>query len=397
MPHYKYLIIGGGMTGDAAAKGIRELDADGTVGLLGAEPDPPYDRPPLSKGLWKGKPKDKIARQTDQKGVTLHLKTRATSLDPANKRVQTQDGGEYTYDKLLIATGGKPTRLPFGGDDVIYFRTLRDYDRLRALANEKKKIGVIGGGYIGSEIAAALAMTGTPVTMILLEETINGPKFPRGLGDFLNQYYRDQGVQVRAEESATGVERRGESWVIKTQGVRDNQEHEYEVDAIVAGLGIKPNVELAQAAGLKVDNGIQVDQYLRTNLPDIYAAGDVASVYRPLLEKEMRVEHEDNSNTMGRAAGRNMAGANEKYEYQPYFYSDLFDLGYEAVGELSPKMEMVEDWQEPYRKGVIYYLDGGRVRGVILWDVWKKLDAARALMAERGPFTAQDLKGRIKG
>lgn len=396
MPQYKYLILGGGMTADAAAQGIRELDTTGTIGLLSAEPDAPYDRPPLTKGMWKGKPRDKVFRHTEDKNVTLHLNTRATALDPAKKQVTDESGTVYTYDKLLLATGGTPTRLPFGQDHIIYYRTLRDYDRVRALADEKQHFIMIGGGYIGSELAAGLTMVGKKVIMILLEDVINGPKFPRGLGEYVTKYYRDNGVDVQTEQTATGVEMRGDRVVVKTQGVNDKQPHEYVGDAAIAGLGIKPNVDLAQNAGLKVDNGITIDEFLRTGDPNIYAAGDVANVYKPLLEKRMRIEHEDNSNSMGRAAGRNMAGANEKFEYQPYFYSDLFDLGYEAVGELSPKLEMVEDWQDPFKKGVIYYLGDGKVRGVVNWNVWGKLDAARALMAEPGPFTAENVRGRIK-
>lgn len=395
MPHYKYLMLGGGMTADAAAKGIRELDPAGTIGSLSMEPDPAYDRPPLTKGMWKGKPRDKVFRHIEDKNVTLHLETRAVSLDPANKRVTDANGVVYTYDKLLLATGGTPTRLPFGQDHIIYYRTLRDYDKVRALTAARRDFIMIGGGYIGSELAAGLTMVGKQVTMILPDETVNGSKFPRGLGDFLTKFYRDKGVNVRTQERVIGVEPRGDRVVVQTQGADDKQPHEYEGDVAIAGLGIKPNVELAQNAGLKVDNGVTVDEFLVTSDPDIYAAGDVANAYKPLLEKRMRIEHEDNSNRMGFAAGRNMAGANEKFEYQPYFYSDLFELGYEAIGELSPKLEIVEDWMDSYKTGVIYYLGDGKVRGVVNWNVWNKLDAARALMAEPGPFTAENVQGRI--
>ena len=184
MPHYKYLIVGGGMTADAAAQGIRELDRDGAIGLLGAEPNAPYDRPPLSKGMWKGKPRDKVFRHTEDKNVTLHLDTRATNLDPANKRVTDQNNVEYTYDKLLLATGATPARLPFGQDQIIYFRTLRDYDRVRALSDENKTFVMIGGGYIGSEVAAALAMQGRKVTMISWKKPSTDRNFRMGWGNF---------------------------------------------------------------------------------------------------------------------------------------------------------------------------------------------------------------------
>jgi 3-phenylpropionate/trans-cinnamate dioxygenase ferredoxin reductase subunit len=164
---------------------------------------------------------------------------------------------------------------------------------------------------------------------------------------------------------------------------------------VVAGIGIQPNIDLATAAGLEVDNGIRVDRGLRTSHPDIYAAGDVANFYNPALDQRLRVEHEDNANTMGRLAGQAMAGRAVSYDQLPFFYSDLFDLGYEAVGEVDARLETFADWTEPYRKGVIYYLRGGRVRGVLLWNVWEQVDSARKLIAEVGPFGAAELKGRL--
>ena len=167
------------------------------------------------------------------------------------------------------------------------------------------------------------------------------------------------------------------------------------VDGVIAGIGIVPNVELARTTGLKVANGIAVDDTLHTNQPDIFAAGDVAEFSNPTLGKRLRIEHEDNANTMGKQAGRNMAGANEPYHHLSFFYSDLFELGYEAVGELNPRLETFVDWSIPMKKGVVYYLAGGRVRGVLLWNVWDSVPKARALIAEPGPFTAADLKGRL--
>jgi 3-phenylpropionate/trans-cinnamate dioxygenase ferredoxin reductase component len=164
----------------------------------------------------------------------------------------------------------------------------------------------------------------------------------------------------------------------------------------VAGIGIEPNIELAQAAGLKVENGIVVNEFLQTGTnPHIYAAGDAAKFYNPALGNYLRVEHEDNANTMGRIAGRNMAGKSEPYNHLPFFYSDLFDLGYEAVGEVDARLESFADWKSPFKEGVVYYLRAGRVRGVLLWNVWGKVDAARSLIAEPGPFEPGDLKGRL--
>lgn len=396
MAHYTYLIIGGGMTAHAAIRGIRELDPDGSIALFTDECDPPYKRPPLSKKLWAGKRLETVWNKMDDLGVEMHLGRTVKALDPDNKFVTDTEGNKYTFDKLLLATGGTPRHLPFGGDDIIYYRTLQDYQRLRALTEHGERFAVIGGGFIGSEVAAALAMNGKKVVMVLPEAGIGERLYPPDMVEFLNGYYREKGVEVLTGERATGLERRGDQLALTT---RDG--NEIVVDGVVAGIGIEPNVGLARQAGLETaeessgNSGVMVDELLRTDGPDIYAAGDVALFYDPLLGRQRRVEHEDNAKTMGKAAGRNMAGANEKYRHSPYFYSDLFDLGYEAVGELDPRLETVADWKEPYREGVVYYLRDGRVRGVLLWNVWDQVDAARRLIAEQGPFRAEDLKGRL--
>ncbi|MBV6400967.1 MAG: Putidaredoxin reductase CamA [Anaerolineales bacterium] len=390
MKHYKYLIIGGGLAGDAATRGIRELDADGSIGLISAEPDAPYMRPNLSKGLWKGRPLEKIWRKTEERAELLLGRT-VTGLDTTKKIVNDNKGGEYTYDKLLIATGGSPIRLPFGLVDISYFRDLQDYQRLRKMADEKNRFVVIGGGFIGSEIAAALTMVGKQVTMIFLEDAIGGRVFPSDLAQRLNEYYREKGVDVIANDSVASIQMDGDRLTVQTGSGRA-----IEADGVVAGIGIRPNVSLAQEAGLNVENGIVVNENLQTSAPDVYAAGDAVNFFHTALEKRARLEHEDNAVAMGKLAGRNMAGAGETYNHIPMFYSDLFDLGYEAVGEMNSEMETVADWNEPFKKGVIYYLADGRVRGVLLWNVWKKLGEARALIADQGPFKAEELKGRIK-
>jgi NADPH-dependent 2,4-dienoyl-CoA reductase/sulfur reductase-like enzyme len=391
MTHYRYLIVGGGMAAAAALSGIRQADSEGSIGMISQESHPPYNRPPLSKGLWKGKPIEKIFRQTDQLGVDLYLDRTVTSLDPGAKTIMDDQGASYTYDRLLLATGGTPRRLPFGDDGLIYFRTLDDYYRLRSLMDGRRRIAVIGGGFIGSEIAAALVGAGNDVVMVFPEAGIGGVIFPVDLSEFLNDYYRGQGVDVHPGEKIAWIERRGGQLVLQNQSG-----DEIAAEAIVAGIGILPNTELAKSAGLAVDNGIIVDEYLRTSQSDIYAAGDAANFFNPLLGKRLRVEHEDNANTMGKLAGQNMASSQpEPYHHLPFFYSDLFDLGYEAVGELNSQLETFADWQEKYRKGVIYYLEQGRVRGVLLWNVWGQVEAARKLLAEPGPFGAENLKGRL--
>jgi len=390
MTDYRYLIIGGGMTAAAAADGIREVDSTGTIGLISAEPDSPYNRPPLSKALWKGEPLETIWRKTENKRVEMHLCRIVKEIVPTQKRVVDDEEKVFTYEKLLLATGGKPRRLPFGDGQIIYFRTLPDYRRLRALTETGRRFAVIGGGFIGSEIAAALALNGKEVVMIFPGKDIGDRLFPRALAEFVSNFYRNKGVELLAGEKIIGLEARGNERVLKTSTDRETV-----ADCVVAGVGIEPNVELAQSVGLKMENGIVVDEFLRTSHPDIYAAGDVAAFYSPALGKRIRVEHEDNANSMGRLAGRNMAGKSEPYDHLPFFYSDMFDLGYEAVGEVDSRLETFADWKRPNEEGVIYYLESGRVRGVLLWNVWEQVEAARQLIAEPGPFKVEDLEGRL--
>lgn len=392
MNRYKHLIVGGGMTADAAAHGIREVDPSGTLALVSAEPHPPYNRPPLSKGLWKGDPEAGIWRPAVTTGVDLLLGRRIVAVDARGKRASDDRGEQYAFERLLFATGGTPRRLPLQSEQLIYFRTYDDYRRLRAVAQQPVRFAVIGGGFIGSEIAAALRMQGREVAMIVPEQGLGARVFPADLSTFLVDYYRQKGVEMRIGEGMAGLAPRGGKVVVKTTA-----EREVTAEIAVAGLGILPNTDLAEQAGVHIDNGIVVDETLRTNQPDIYAAGDVANFYNPALGARLRVEHEDNANTMGRAAGRAMAGAADPYHHLPFFYSDLFDLGYEAVGDLDARLETVADWKEPFREGVVYYLKGGRVRGVLLWNTWGQVDAARALIAEPGPFTPQALRGRLPG
>jgi NADPH-dependent 2,4-dienoyl-CoA reductase/sulfur reductase-like enzyme len=396
MAHFDYLIIGGGMTADAAIRGIRDRDQNGSIGLIGKEAHRPYNRPPLSKALWKGEKIESIWRNTEALSAELLLGRQAIGVDAKNQRVEDDRGDAHTYSKLLLATGGKPRRFSFGGDHIVYFRTLDDYQRLRAATEQgAQRFAVIGGGFIGSEIAAALATNGMEVIMIFPEPGIGARLFPEDMASSLNRFYQDKGVEVCPEETIVNLESQESQMKLLAQGVRTHQEREILVDGVVAGLGIEPNVELAKAAELRIDNGIVVDERLRTSNANIYAAGDVANFHSAALGERLRVEHEDNANTMGGAAGRSMAGDSAPYQHLSMFYSDLFELGYEAVGKLDSRLTTVADWKEPYREGVVYYLADERVRGVLLWNVWEKVEAARKLIAEPGPLHAEDLKGRL--
>ena len=394
MNRYKYLIVGGGMAGDAAVQGIREADPNGSVGVIGAEPHRPYNRPPLSKGLWKDKPPKTIDRQAAAHGADLKLGVRIERLDPAGKRVTGADGASFEYEKLLLATGGSPRRLPFGDDAIIYFRTRDDYDRLRAMSDRGGRFAVIGGGFIGSEIAAALKANGSEVVMVFPGRGIGDRIFPADLSQFLNGYFREKGVEVLSGVEAIGLEPGTGRRALIVRDVGTSEVRRLEVDGIVAGIGIEPEVGLAKSASLDVEDGIRVNASLQTSDPDIYAAGDVARFHNPALGDWLRVEHEDNANTMGRLAGLSMAGQAVRYDHLPFFYSDLFELGYEAVGITDSRLETIVDWKEPYREGVVYYMREGRVRGALLWNVWEQVEAARRLIAEPGPFAPEALRGR---
>ena len=388
---HDYLIVGGGMAADAAAKAIRENDASASIGIVSDDPHAPYERPPLSKALWKGdKTPASIDLGTARSNVEMFLGHHVVALDRAGKSARDDHGDVYRYRRLLLATGATPRRLPFDGERVIHFRTLDDYTALRRRAVAGARVAVVGGGFIGSELAASLASNGCKVTMLFPGEAIGAGRYPSTLSHFLNAYYRERGVELRPGAKVVdghagdqGVE------VAVSDGTT------LTADVVVAGLGVTPNTLLAEQAGLTVDNGIVVDDHLRSSDADIFAAGDIANFHNTALDMRLRVEHENAAISMGHHAGRAMSGVDEAYTTLPYFYSDLFDLGYEAVGLLDARLDVVEQWTTPFREGVIYYLDNGRVRGVLLWNTWGQVEAARELIAERGPHDAESVRGRL--
>jgi len=387
---FRYLIVGGGMTADAACRGIRDHDPDGSIGLVGEEPVAPYARPPLSKALWKGTEESSVWRGTEELGVELLVGRRVTSLD-LDGRTATDDTDEsHSYEKLLLATGGTPRRVPAWDNGVIYYRTFETYRTLREVAGDGVRAAVVGGGFIGSEVAAALALNGCDVTILFPEAGVGAKLFPAELARFVADYYTSQGVDVQAGRKVESITRDEDTSLVATD------DGTIEADVVVAGLGIVPRTDLAEQAGLEVDDGVLVDDRGRAGgRDDVFAAGDVARFPVAALGGTRRVEHEDHANTHGRHVGANMAGADAPYDHLPFFYSDLFDLGYEAVGDVDSRLETVAEWAEPNRKGVVCYVEDGRPRGFLLWDVWGRVDAARELIRAGEPVSADQVRALI--
>jgi 3-phenylpropionate/trans-cinnamate dioxygenase ferredoxin reductase subunit len=395
---YTYVIVGGGLAGASAVEGIRERDKNGSVLVISAEKHLPYDRPPLSKKLWFGKKKveDIFLHDRafyDQNGVTLALDTRVTALDPHQKTVTTSNNTRFRFQKILLAIGGTPRTLPIPGgnlEGICYYRTLDHYLRLRGEASAGKSAVVIGGGFIGSEIAAALHSNKVEVTMIFPEDYLVSRIFPEALGRALTDQYRSRGIRILAGEKPASFQKKGAPFFTRTESGK-----ELESDMIVVGIGISPSLELPRKAGLQTANGVIVDEYLQASLTDVYAAGDIAFFPYQILGKQTRVEHWDNALNQGKWAGRNMAGAREPYTYMPYFFSDLFEFGYEAVGDVNADLETFADWKKENDTGVIYYLRDNKVRGAMMCNVWDKVEAAREVIKRGEQARKENLRGLI--
>ena len=400
MTSYDYVIIGAGVAAAKAVEGIRDVDESGSLLVLGAEPDPPVYRPVLSKDLWL---KDDAALEDDilldgtAEGVELRTDAEVTAVDTAAHTVTLADGSEIGYGKLLLATGAEPRTLGLpAGPRVLAYRTAADYRQLRDLLGPDTHAVVVGGGYIGAEMAAALVQNDVKVTMVLPEDLVQERLFPERLARRITTALADHGVEI-VHGMLDGGDSRDDGVTVRLEDGTA-----LEADLAVVGVGVVPRTDLAGSAGLTVDDGIVVDSAMRTSAEDVYAAGDVAS-YPDVRLGRRRVEHVDHAEKSGELAGRAMAGSDATYDQTPFFWSDLFDDGYEAIGDLDTRLDVVEDWQgddEPTDKGVVYYLDGGRVRGVLLWNVWDSVDDARALIEATKDEPLDDpstLRGRITG
>lgn len=384
---YKYIIIGGGLAGASAVKGIREIDPEGPALLVAGEKHPPYDRPPLTKQLWWGEKKVEDIFLNDpafyeRNNTELLLSTKVDAIDPDAKEIKIGPAG-IKFEKLLIATGGIPRSLPIEGgslEDIVYYRDLDDFEKVRTKTGPGKSAVIIGGGFIGSELAASLNRNGVEVTMVFPGEILANRVFPQDLGRKLTDIYRQRGIKILSGKRPGRFEKNAGKFVTYTGETR------VESDILIVGVGIAPELDLAGSARLSAENGIIVNAFLQTSHPDIYAAGDNAFFPHKVLGKGMRVEHWDNALNQGAYAGRNMAGASDTYDHMPYFFSDLFEFGYEAVGEIDSSLETRAVWEKEFEKGIIYYLSKGKVRGIMLCNIWERIPAAREIIRNSTGF-----------
>jgi 3-phenylpropionate/trans-cinnamate dioxygenase ferredoxin reductase component len=382
-----YVIVGAGQAGAKAAEALRAEGFAGPVVLLGAETERPYERPPLSKGYLLGQAeRDSIyvhsADWYDEQDVDLRLGAAVTAIDPAAHEVSLAAGGRVGYAKLLLATGSAPRRLAVPGADlegVLYLRTAGDSDRLRAAIAAAGNVVVIGGGWIGLEAAAAARTAGAKVTVLEAAELPLLRVLGREAAEVFAGLHRDHGVDLRTGvqvSEITGADGR-------VTGVALADGSVIAADVVVAGVGITPNVELAVAAGLGVANGIQVSAALRSIDPDIYAAGDVASAFHPVLKRHIRVEHWANALHQPQAAARAMLGQAVSYDRLPYFFTDQYDLGMEYTGYVDPGHydEVVFRGDLARREFIAFWLgSGGRVLAGMNVNVWDATEAIQKLV-----------------
>lgn len=389
--HYDYLLVGGGMAAGFAARGIREVDEQGSIGVITTDMDEPYTRPALSKKLWTDDSftEDKVPLKTKEKtGADIFLKKTVTVIDKDSKRVKTADGRQFSYNKLLLSTGGEPKRLE-GPDDerVLAFRSFEDYRLLRKLSGNQRHVIVVGGSYIGTELAANLALNDTRVTFIYPQEKLSGNRFVDELAQEYEKRYRQNGITLMNRSRAASYDVKGKDIVVTLESGET-----VTGDGLVLGIGVEPRLELAEEAGLTIDNGVMADEFLTASDPDIFAAGDIVSYPDPILGRN-RIEHVDHARKSGKTAGKNMAGAGEAYNYTPYFYSDVFDLSWQAIGKLDPELDYYIDKVDGGK--VIYYLEDEKPVGIITWNIEADMDDVRAVL-KNPPASKDALKGLIR-
>ncbi len=392
MEHVPYVIIGGGLAGVAAADTIRRRDKTGRLMLICAEPHPPYDRVPLSKGYLLGDiERDQVflrpARFYERNQVELVLGQAVTALDLTTRQVTLADGRQIGFAKLLLATGGRPRRLPIPGADlegIYYLRNLEDSDAIRAALQGARRAVVIGGGFIGCEVATGLAHLGLATTVVELTPGVLSLVLDAETSGFIESFLRQQGITVLTNTAAAHFV--GEQG--RVRAVVTNTGAELEADLVAVGVGIAPNTELAAAAGLSVDNGVLVNEYLEA-APGVYAAGDIARYYSPPLGRQLRVEHYDVALQHGRVAGANMTGDQRSYTELPYFFSHMGPLHIDVIGDMSRRQQSVRRGALSLEPGFAqFYFADDLLQAVLCINGDPALfQAARARVAERRPVS----------
>jgi 3-phenylpropionate/trans-cinnamate dioxygenase ferredoxin reductase subunit len=387
-----YLIVGASLAGAKGAQALRAEGFDGPIVMVGAENELPYERPPLSKGYLQGKAeRDSIyvhpREWYAEANIDLRLGLAATAIDRAAHQVTFADGSRAGYAKLLLTTGSAPRRLPVPGadqDGVLYLRTVGDSDRLRSTIEDSSRVVVIGAGWIGMEAAAAAREAGAAVTVLETAELPLLRVLGREVAQVFADLHRDHGVDFRFGVEVAEITGVGGS----ADGVRLADGTRIAAAAILVAVGIAPNTELAQAAGLEVDNGVRVDAGLRTADPDIFAAGDVASAFHPMIGKHIRVEHWANALNQPLAAAKSMLGQDVAYDRVPYFFTDQYDLGMEYSGYVEPGgyAQVVFRGDVGRREFIAFWLDGeDRVLAGMNVNVWDVNDLIQDLVRSRKP------------
>jgi 3-phenylpropionate/trans-cinnamate dioxygenase ferredoxin reductase subunit len=392
-----YLIAGASLAGAKAAQTLREEGFDGRVLLIGEENERPYERPPLSKDYLLGKAERDIIfvhprKWYDENEVELRLGVVVTGADPAAHEVTLADGTRVGYSKLLLATGSSPRRLSVPGaelDGVLYLRRVEDSERIKATFQAVSRVAVIGAGWIGLETAAAARAAGVEVTMLEMADLPLLRVLGREAAEVFAGLHRDHGVDFRGGVRITEITGSG-----RADGVRLADGGHVAADAVIVGVGIAPNTQLASAAGLEVSNGVRVDAQLRSSNPDIYAAGDVASAFHPLLGKHIRVEHWANALNQPQAAAKAMLGKEVAYDRVPYFFTDQYDLGMEYSGYVEPDGydEVVFRGDVAGREFVAFWLKEGRVLAGMNVNVWDVNDAIQDLARSDKPVDTAVLR-----
>ena len=361
------VIVGAGQAAGQAAASLRQEGYEGAITVLGEEAYPPYQRPPLSKQYLSGEQAlERVfvrpAQFYQDKNITLHTNTRVEAIDRAGKKVSASDGKQHGYDKLLLATGSRPRILKIPGADLAgihYLRTIADVDAIREAMQGARRLCIVGGGYIGLEVAAVAVTAGLEVTVLEMESRILQRVTTQEMSDYYNQLHTSRGVKIQVNARVTGFA--GEGQV--TQVLCDHGTS-LEADLVIVGIGIVPNVELAEAAGLTCDNGIVVDERCCTSDADIFAAGDCTNHPNPILGRRLRLESVPNAMEQARCAASNMMGGDKTYAALPWFWSDQYELKLQIVGFSADGDESVVRGDKAANQFAVFYLKQGAVVAV---------------------------------